>query len=72
MEQWKDRVVNDFENPVFNKYPVIGEIKQKLYGAGAIYASMSGSGSAVYGFFEKIPQIKVLFPGCFTWISQPL
>lgn len=69
---WKAELVNDFEEAVFSKYPVIGEIKLKLYDAGAIYASMSGSGSAVYGLFKKIPQVEALFPGCFVWISQRL
>jgi 4-diphosphocytidyl-2-C-methyl-D-erythritol kinase len=52
---WKDKLVNDFEKPVFEKYPEIKLIKEKLYAAGAAYASMSGSGSTVYGFFEGNP-----------------
>jgi len=51
--EWKDRLVNDFESGVFALYPEIGEIKQRLYAEGAIYASMTGSGSAVFGIFEK-------------------
>ena len=72
MVEWKNRIVNDFEKPVIKKYPVIGEIKRKLYDAGAIFAAMSGSGSAVYGLFKEIPQMKVQFPGSFIWISLPL
>ena len=53
VEQWKDLLVNDFEMTVFAKYPRLGEIKQSLYGAGAIYAAMSGSGSALFGIFRK-------------------
>ena len=53
VEQWKDLLVNDFEMTVFAKYPRLGEIKQSLYGAGAVYAAMSGSGSAVFGLFSK-------------------
>ena len=53
VEQWKDLLRNDFEAYAFQTYPVLTEIKQKLYDAGAIYASMSGSGSAVYGIAEK-------------------
>ncbi len=52
LEQWKDNVVNDFEHSVFVKYPEIAAIKDKLYDMGAVYASMSGSGSAVYGIFN--------------------
>ena len=57
MEEWKTSISNDFEKPVFEKHPAIRDIKRKLYSAGAIYASMSGSGSAVYGIFKEIPQI---------------
>ncbi|OSZ82230.1 4-(cytidine 5'-diphospho)-2-C-methyl-D-erythritol kinase [Chitinophagaceae bacterium IBVUCB1] len=51
--QWKDLVNNDFEAPVFAQHPQLAAIKQQLYDAGAIYAAMSGSGSTVYGVFEK-------------------
>jgi 4-diphosphocytidyl-2-C-methyl-D-erythritol kinase len=59
---WKGEVINDFEAPVCKQYPEIMEIKEKLYDAGAIYASMSGSGSSVYGLFEKEKQVSVTFP----------
>jgi 4-diphosphocytidyl-2-C-methyl-D-erythritol kinase len=54
---WKGRLNNDFEASIFAKYPVVEKTKQDLYDAGAIYASMSGSGSAVFGLFESMPQI---------------
>jgi 4-diphosphocytidyl-2-C-methyl-D-erythritol kinase len=47
-EHWKGRLVNDFEEPVFKRHPELAEIKSALYDAGAIYASMSGSGSTVF------------------------
>jgi len=50
---WKDTLVNDFEGPVFAAHPQIKDIKDALYAAGAIYAAMSGSGSTVFGLFEK-------------------
>ena len=50
---WKEKVVNDFEVPVFAKHPELSAIKDRLYADGAIYAGMSGSGSSVYGIFEK-------------------
>lgn len=59
---WKDELINDFENPVFAKYPEIKKIKDKLYDKGAIYASMSGSGSAVYGIFKKNTIVSLSFP----------
>ena len=56
---WKTTLKNDFELPVFQEFPVIEKIKQQLYEAGAAYASLSGSGSAVFGIFEnEIPPIK--------------
>jgi 4-diphosphocytidyl-2-C-methyl-D-erythritol kinase len=52
IEEWKDIVINDFENTVFARYPDIGKLKDKMYGLGAVYASMSGSGSSVFGIFD--------------------
>ena len=53
VERWKECVVNDFEKGVFAKHPEIAALKQKMYDSGAIYAAMSGSGSAVFGLFRK-------------------
>lgn len=52
-EAWRDRVYNDFEASVFSRYPAIAEVKEALYAAGALYASMSGSGAAVFGIFRE-------------------
>lgn len=52
IEEWREYMVNDFEESVFPQFPVIGEIKEEMYRQGAIYASMSGSGSSVYGLFK--------------------
>ena len=54
--QLNDEFVNDFEKTVFPKHPIIGEIKKRLLDAGAYYASMTGSGSTVYGFFKSNPE----------------
>lgn len=51
VESWKDYMINDFEESVFPQFPAIGDIKTELYHLGAVYASMSGSGSSVYGLF---------------------
>ena len=53
VDQWKDYLVNDFEEPVFKLYPQIKAIKDELYQSGALYASMSGSGASVFGIFNK-------------------
>jgi 4-diphosphocytidyl-2-C-methyl-D-erythritol kinase len=58
IKSWKDQLTNDFEKSIFPKYPVIKEIKDKLYSQNALYASMSGSGSTVFGIFDnEIPEI---------------
>jgi 4-diphosphocytidyl-2-C-methyl-D-erythritol kinase len=54
-EQWKGKVVNDFENSIFPRFPEIKRWKDKLYEMGALYASMSGSGSAVFGIVSHLP-----------------
>jgi 4-diphosphocytidyl-2-C-methyl-D-erythritol kinase len=71
MEQWRDNIINDFENFAVSLHPEIGEIKNKLYRHGAVYASMSGSGSSVYGIFKgKAPSVKDVFPDFFCWTGQ--
>ncbi len=51
--EWKNNIKNDFEFGIIKKYPEIAQIKNDLYKQGAIYTSMSGSGSSVYGIFDK-------------------
>ena len=66
VETWRATMKNDFEDSVFQKYPEIAAIKDKLYDMGAIYASMSGSGSSVYGIFrEQVEHVDEVFNGCF-------
>jgi 4-diphosphocytidyl-2-C-methyl-D-erythritol kinase len=70
IDSWKEIIVNDFESHIFEKYPRIKEIKEKLYSLGALYASMSGSGAAVFGIFSKDISRDVtedIFRDSFVW-----
>ncbi len=60
--EWKNWIKNDFEKSIFPKYPQIEKIKSDLYQNGALYASMSGSGSSVYGIVKEKKDLKSLFP----------
>ena len=66
VSKWKNTIKNDFEKSVFARYPAINKIKNDLYEMGAVYASMSGSGSSVFGIFETAPESTNLFEGCFV------
>ncbi|MDX1284142.1 MAG: 4-(cytidine 5'-diphospho)-2-C-methyl-D-erythritol kinase, partial [Draconibacterium sp.] len=55
IHEWKDTIRNDFEKSVFPNYPEIEKLKNLLYDLGAVYSSMSGSGSAVFGIFRHLP-----------------
>lgn len=71
IETWKEELVNDFEEPIFKMHPELEAIKQKLYDQGAVYASMSGSGSALYGIFKEEPKgIEEQFDGMFCEVMK--
>lgn len=70
IEEWKNAVVNDFEKSIFPAHPRIAAIKQRMYDMGASYASMSGSGSSVFGIFDKACDTAALFPDCFVWQGE--
>lgn len=67
METWKELVKNDFEKTVFRKYPEIADLKSELYSSGAVYASMSGSGSSVFGLFRDKPEPGVVPLNYIAW-----
>ena len=71
INDWRRTVFNDFEESVFKKFPEIGKIKERLYGEGAVYASLSGSGASVYGIFKDNPEeIAKMFGECFCFCKN--
>jgi 4-diphosphocytidyl-2-C-methyl-D-erythritol kinase len=70
IKYWKKELVNDFEEPLFKKYPLLRQTKEMLYEKGAIYSQMSGSGSTIYGLFEKEVDLKRIKQDNFTFIYQ--
>ncbi|MBL7110813.1 MAG: 4-(cytidine 5'-diphospho)-2-C-methyl-D-erythritol kinase [Bacteroidales bacterium] len=72
VEEWKDNLVNQFEEALFPQYPVLQEIKNTLYSMGAVYASMTGSGSGIYGIFREVVKVPENFSEYITfreWMS---
>lgn len=65
--EWHKWIFNDFESYVFMKYPGLDEIKSRMYQQGALYASLTGSGSALYGIFDHAPAIEGLDDNYYTW-----
>ena len=71
LETWRGKLSNDFEKPVFEMFPEIMAVRDKLYEKGALYAAMSGSGSAVYGLFTKEPaDLQESFPSDYFIFSD--
>ncbi len=70
VSEWKNTVFNDFEKGVFAQFPEIEKIKNTLYKHGASYASMTGTGSTVYGIFDSEPELEGFFESYFTFSSK--
>lgn len=71
IETWRSELTNDFEGPVFDAHPQLHAIKDKLYALGAMYAQMSGSGSALFGIFRnRLEGIESIFGDCETFVEQ--
>lgn len=70
VDQWQKHIINDFETGVFETYPEIAELKNYLSQQGAIYTSMTGTGSTVYGLFAKEAQPPLNFPAhyFYKWV----
>ena len=67
VNQWINVVKNDFENHLLSRYPTISIIKEQLYSQGAAYASMTGSGSTVFGIFDNEIELKEAFAEYSVW-----
>jgi 4-diphosphocytidyl-2-C-methyl-D-erythritol kinase len=67
VERWRQILKNDFEDNLFKQFPIIEALQQKLYAFGALYASMSGSGSAVFGIFREAVDLKKEFETFTYW-----
>jgi 4-diphosphocytidyl-2-C-methyl-D-erythritol kinase len=70
IKTWRHDLVNDFEQSVFALHPEIGAVKQRLYDLGAVYAAMSGSGSALFGIFKKKPTLDTEFEGKYKQVLK--
>lgn len=70
IRQWKDLLINDFEDPAFRLYPEINDLKKSMYKSGATYVSMSGSGSAIFGIFENKPILTDINPNYYLWTGK--
>lgn len=67
IHEWKYTIRNDFEEQILLDHPEIGKLKELLYRSGALYSSLSGSGSAVYGIFDKAVSLNRIPSEYFTW-----
>lgn len=67
LETWRHHLRNDFEDHIFRKFPIIEALQQKMYALGALYASMSGSGSAVFGIFSEALDLRKEFETFTYW-----
>lgn len=68
--QWQDKMMNDFEDSIFLRHHLLSDIKKELYHQGAAYASMSGSGSTIFGLFRSRPTCVEVFADFFTYVTQ--
>lgn len=66
-ESWRGKLINSFESTVFRQFPEIAELKKEIYDSGAVYASMSGSGSAIYGLYTDSQELPDILKSQLIW-----
>lgn len=69
IKEWKHLLKNDFEKTTFSEFPILSDVKEMLYQKGAVYASLSGSGSAMVGLFQKEVELELLPKMKIYWIN---
>ena len=67
VSEWRGVMKNDFEAPVFKKFSQICILKQKLYELGSLNSSLRGSGTSIFGIFDKLPELNDEFKNNFVW-----
>ncbi len=72
LTEWRTIIKNDFEYPLFLRYPLLKELKEGLYSSGALYASMSGSGSSIFALFDSIPDLPGDIARHIIWQGSPV
>ena len=70
IQEWREKLTNDFEMSIFKKHPLIREVKERMYSLGARYSAMSGSGASVFGFFDKPIDLRKEFAQMDYWSGE--
>jgi 4-diphosphocytidyl-2-C-methyl-D-erythritol kinase len=74
VSEWRHKLVNDFQKPIFVHYPLLAGIANQLYESGALFASMTGTGSTIFAFFQKAASPVLDFPEHYFvhWVNGPV
>jgi 4-diphosphocytidyl-2-C-methyl-D-erythritol kinase len=67
LSAWQNTILNDFESSLFKEYSLLSKLKSEIYRSGASYASLSGSGSALYGIYTSVPQLSERLSKYLVW-----
>lgn len=70
VREWKNHIINSFEPFAFQRIPALTSLRDQLYAEGALFAGMTGSGSAMFGIFDKMPPATQTPPGVIIWTGE--